>query len=350
MRLIIQIPCYNEEGMIAKTLADLPKNIDGIDDIVVMVVDDGSIDNTVSIAIENGVDYVVKHKKNRGLANTFSTGIDTALQLGADIIVNTDGDNQYRGECIADLVKPIIEQESEIVIGERPIEEIDDFSSTKKYLQRMGSYVVSKFAGIKIPDTTSGFRAYSRKAAMSLTVVSSFTYTLETIIQAGRRRIPMMSVPIKTNKKTRESRLFNSSAGYIARSIRDIILISTQVKPIRIFGFIGGTSVLIGVILGLRFLGLLYSSGGDFYGESGHVQSLILSAIFIIFGSTSFLVGLIADQVGANRIILEKIYEQNRINSYKNIVNSETDSNIIFTKTFIGDVLSESRKAQSAAT
>ena len=205
MKLVIQLPCYNEEQTLADTLADLPKQIDGIEEILVMVLDDGSSDNTIQSAIDHGVDYVVKNHRNRGLANTFSTGIETALWLGADVIVNSDGDNQYQGSYIADLVKPIVDKESEIVIGARPIEEIDDFSIIKKLLQRFGSYVVSLFAGISVPDTTSGFRAYSRKAALSISVVSTFTYTLETIIQAGRRRIPLTSVPIKTNKKTVET-------------------------------------------------------------------------------------------------------------------------------------------------
>lgn len=333
VKLIIQIPCYNEEKTLPATLADLPKQIEGITDMKVMVVDDGSSDRTVEIAIENGVDYVLQNRKNRGLANTFSSGIETALMLGADIIVNTDGDNQYQGRYIRDLIRPIVEGKSEIVIGARPIDQIDDFSLIKKKLQRFGSVMVSRFAGVEVPDATSGFRAYSRKAANSLAVVSTFTYTLETVIQAGRRHIPLVSIPVKTNKKTRESRLFRGSTQYVLRGLRDIILVSTQVRPLRTFGIIGGASVLIGTIIGIRFLVLLYLSGGNFIGESGHVQSLILASVLILFGSTSFLVGLVADQIGANRILLEKIYAQVRLTAHSKPTPISEIPNLLFHKT-----------------
>jgi glycosyltransferase involved in cell wall biosynthesis len=332
MKLIIQIPCYNEEANLKATLAALPTVIKGITDLKVMVVDDGSSDGTIDVAIEQGVDYVVRNRRNRGLANTFSTGIETALMLGADIIVNTDGDNQYQGRFIPDLVKPIIDGKSEIVIGARPIDEIDDFTTLKKKLQQVGSFMVSHFAGIDVPDTTSGFRAYTRKAATSICVVSNFTYTLETIIQAGRRRIPLTSVPIKTNKKTRESRLFRNSTQYVLRSIADMILISTQVRPLRTFGSIGFVSIFIGTVIGIRFLMLLNLAGGTFLGQSGHVQSLILAAIFILFGSTSLLIGLVADQVGANRILLEKIYAQNREIAFDKSKPVEEIENLVYCK------------------
>jgi glycosyltransferase involved in cell wall biosynthesis len=311
MKLIIQIPCYNEEESLSYTLADIPKKIEGITDIKVLVIDDGSLDSTVDVAINGGVDYIVRHGKNRGLANAFSTGIETALRLGADIIVNTDADNQYQGKCISDIVKPILQGKAQIVVGVRPIELIEDFTLLKKYLQRIGSYFVRKFASVDIEDTTSGFRAYSREAAMSIVVVSSFTYTLETIIQAGRRRIPLTSVPIKVNRKMRESRLFHGIGQYVFRSIRDILFISTQVRPFRTFGIIGLISFAFGTLIGIRFLVLLYLAKGVFeVGGSGHSQSLILAAILLLFGCTSFLVGLLADQIGANRILLERIHAQ----------------------------------------
>lgn len=332
MKMIIQIPCYNEAKTLPITLASLPKKIEGVTDLKVMVINDGSLDDTVEIAIKNGVDYVVSHRKNRGLANTFSSGMEAALRLGADIIVNTDGDNQYQGHYIIDLIQPILNGEAEIVIGVRPIEEIEDFSKIKKRLQRLGSLIVSWLAGINVPDTTSGFRAYSRNAANSIAVISNFTYTLETIIQAGRRKIPLVSVPIKTNRKTRESHLFRGITQYIVRSIRDIILISTQVRPLKTFGTIGAISISIGFLIGLRFLLLSYGTQAFTPGESGHVQSLILAAILIIFGGVSLLVGLLADQVGANRIMLEKILAQVQLEYFSKSVSVESIPNLIYSK------------------
>ena len=333
MKLIVQIPCFNEEDTIEETLNDIPRDIEGFSEVKTLIIDDGSTDNTVAKAIDSGVDYIVQNRQNRGLAKTFNTGIESALMLGADVIVNTDGDNQYQGKYIKDLVAPIVDKKAEIVIGCRPIEDIDDFSWIKKKLQRLGSYTVSKFAGVNVEDTTSGFRAYSRKAALSLAVLSSFTYTLETIIQAGRRRMPIVSIPIKTNKKTRESRLFKSTAQYIFKSFWNILLVSTQVRPIKTFGTIGGVSTFLGVLLGLRFIILSYfNSGGVFYGEGGYVQSLILSAILILFGSTSFLVGLVADQISANRILLEEIYTQNRAMLFHKNIHDERMGNLIYRK------------------
>jgi glycosyltransferase involved in cell wall biosynthesis len=332
-KLIIQMPCYNEENTLEQTLKDLPTSIEGIDEIKTLVIDDGSTDKTAEVAKACGVDYIVRNPRNLGLAATYSVGIETSLKLGADIIVNTDGDNQYRGDCVKDLASPILDGKSEIVIGCRPIEEISDFSWLKKKLQRLGSYVVSQVAGISIPDTTSGFRAYSRKAAMSLMVVSSFTYTIETIIQAGRRRIPMVTVPIKTNKKTRDSVLFKSMRQYIVKSMSTIFLISTQVKPLRTFGIIGFLSLFAGFLLGLRFILIMVTTTDiGFDGQSGHVQSLILAAVFLLFGSTSFLVGLLADQIGANRILLEEIYTQNRSMAYEKSNSGSDISNLVYEK------------------
>jgi len=316
MKLIVQIPCFNEENTITETIKDIPQNIEGISDVKILIIDDGSDDDTINKAIEGGADYIVKHKNNRGLARAFSTGIESSLMLGADIIVNIDGDNQYQSKYIKDLVNPILEHKSEVVIGARPIEDIEEFSFIKQKLQRLGSFVVSKFAGVDVDDATSGFRAYSKKAASSLVVTSTFTYTLETIIQAGRRGVSIMSVPIDVNPKTRESRLFKSSLEYILRSIGAMLLISTQVKPLKTFGTFGGVSLFLGFIIGIRFLWILMTNGGDFEGQSGHVQSLILSSILIIIGILSFLVALIANQIGANRILLEDIYANGRLSFY----------------------------------
>lgn len=307
MKLIIMIPCFNESETLPLTLSLIPRQFLGVDTTEVLVVNDGSCDSTAKVAIDNGVDYIVSHKKNRGLANAFSTGLSACLSLNADIIVNTDADNQYDSSYIQDLISPIIANRADIVIGVRPIMEISEFSLLKKQLQRFGSIVVSKLAGIDVSDTTSGFRAYSRTAAQQLSVVSRFTYTLETLIQAGRRRIPLECVPIKTNSKSRDSRLFSSNFAYIVRSIRDMLLISTQIRPLYTFSIIGAISFFSGFLLGVRFVVLYLFAPETFYMQSGYVQSLLLGTILMLFGSTSFLVGLLADQIGANRILLEKV-------------------------------------------
>jgi glycosyltransferase involved in cell wall biosynthesis len=332
VKLIVQIPCFNEEGSIQETIGDIPREIEGVSEVEILIIDDGSSDKTVEKAIEAGADYVVKHRKNRGLAKTFSTGIEASLMLGADIIVNTDGDNQYQGTCIPDLVKPIVKHEAEVVIGARPIQQIEEFSYFKKVLQRFGSFVVSKLAGMDVQDTTSGFRAYTRKAAMATSVVSSFTYTLETIIQAGRRRTPLVSVPITVNPKTRQSRLFKSSSQYVMKSIAGMVLVSTQVQPLKTFGFIGGVSLFLGTVLGIRFLWILLAHGDDFGGQSGHVQSLILSSILIVVGVMSFLVGLIANQIGANRMLLEDIYANNRAIAFDAKKQDKSIPNLVYSK------------------
>ena len=327
MKLIIQIPCFNEENQLANTIKALPKKIDGISEIKTLVINDGSDDNTVDVAIDNGIDFIVSHNINRGLAQAFSTGLNTCLKLGADVIVNTDADNQYDANNIKDIIKPILEKKSDIVIGSRPIDTTDDFSFVKKRLQRLGSFVVSKLAGINIPDATSGFRAYSRHSAENLNVISKFTYTLETIIQASHRNIIISSIDIKTNRKTRESRLFRNNFQYVIKSISDIISITLQVRPLLIIGSISSISLFIGFLIGIRFILMLFIHDFSFENNTGYIQSLILAAVFLIFGSVALLIGFLSDQLAGHRIFLERIVlqikqiENNALTPISNIKN-----------------------------
>ena len=298
MKLIIQIPCYNEEKNLHITINDLPKKIDGIDEIEILIINDGSSDKTVEIAKKIGVNHIVNFKRNKGLAYGFMAGIDACLHLGADIIVNTDADNQYCGEDIKKLVKPIVEGKTDIVIGERPINHTKHFSWLKKQFQHIGSFVVRKASNSTIPDAPSGFRAYSRDAALRLNVINQYTYTLETIIQAGHQRIAMMSVPIKTNAELRKSRLFKSMWGYMKISTGVIIRSFIMYRPIYFFGIIGTILFIAGLLLGIRFMIL---------GFKGHVQSLILASILMLLGVQTIFMGLQADIIAANRKILEDI-------------------------------------------
>jgi len=302
MKLIIQIPCYNEEATLPRTLADLPRQIDGIDTIEVLVIDDGSTDNTVKVAREHGVNYVVSFPQNKGLAKVFNAGIDACLKLGADIIVNTDADNQYCGDDIEKLIHPILNGDAEIVIGDRNTGKIEHFSWIKKKLQRYGSWVVRHLSDTDIPDATSGFRAFSREAALQMNVVTRFTYTLETIIQAGKKNLVVSHVPIRTNEKLRESKLFSSNWQYIKRSVSTILRIYTMYEPFKMFTYIGGGFFLAGFLIGLRFLYYyLFVSG------AGHIQSLILAAVLMIVGFQVFVIGLLADIIGSNRQLIESI-------------------------------------------
>jgi len=310
MRLFIQIPCFNEEEQLTQTIAELPKKINGINEIKILIIDDGSTDNTIKVAKRNGVDFIISHNINRGLAQAFSSGIEACLKLGADIIVNTDADNQYKGACIQKLVKPILENRSDIVIGSRPIENNNEFSMIKKKLQKLGSFVISKLSGIRIPDATSGFRSYSRHAAYQINVLSKFTYTLETIIQCSQRNILINSVDIQINSKIRDSRLFKNNFQYVFKSIIDIFYITLQVKPNFILGIISFVSIFIGFVIGFRFLILLFINDFSFVNNSGYIQSLILASIFLIFGSTAILVTFLANQLAGNRRYLEKILFQ----------------------------------------
>lgn len=302
MKLIIQIPCYNEEETLELAYNDLPRHIDGIDTIEYLIINDGSKDNTVAKAKELGFHHIVSFKQNKGLAKGFMAGIDACLHLGADIIVNTDADNQYCGADIEKIVRPILDEKADIVIGERPIDQTEHFSWKKKKLQHIGSWVVRVASGTDIPDAPSGFRAYSRDAALRLNVVNEYTYTLETIIQAGNNKIAMTSVPIKTNPETRPSRLFSSMWRYMKRSSTVITRSFVMYKPLKFFMTIGMILLLIGAVIGVRFLILLAIGEG-----SGHIQSLILTAILVMMGFQTVTIGLLGDTIAANRKLLEDV-------------------------------------------
>jgi len=300
VKLIVQIPCYNEEKTLPQTIRDIPRAVAGVDKVEVLVIDDGSSDGTVAAAKEAGADHIVSFTGNKGLAAAFSAGLEASVQRGADVIVHTDGDNQYKGECIPDLVQPILRGKADIVVGTRPIEDIQDFSWLKKRLQRLGSWVVRKVSGTEIADATSGFRAYSRQAAMRLNVVSDFTYTLETLIQAGRSNMTVAQVPIQTNSKTRASRLFKGIPQYVWQSLQTIFRIYALYEPLRFFSIIGLLLFLPGLGLGIRFLYYYLTGNG-----SGHVQSVILAAVLMLIGFQIGIVGLLADLIGANRKLVQ---------------------------------------------
>ncbi len=302
MKLIIQIPCYNEADTLEIALNELPKHIEGVDEIEYLVINDGSSDDTEKIALEWGVHYIVHFKRNLGLAKGFLAGIDLALRHGADIIVNTDADNQYCGADIEKLIRPILNREADIVIGERPIDEITEFSYIKKKLQRFGSYVVRLASRTDIPDAPSGFRAYSRKAAMRVNVHNEYTYTLETIVQAGRNKMAITSVPVKTNPELRKSRLMHSIFDYVKKSVLTILRAVLMYKPLKIFFLLGSTAMLAGIAIGIRFLFYFFQGNG-----TGHIQSLILATMMIIIGSQTIVTGLQADIISANRKLLEDI-------------------------------------------
>jgi len=302
MKLIIQIPCWNEEQTLPLTVCDLPKSIPGVDAIELLVVDDGSCDRTTEVAHELGVHHVVCLPKHVGLARAFRAGLEAALLAGADIIVNTDADNQYYGADIARLVEPILAGRADIVVGDRGVATLEHFSPVKRLLQRFGSWVVQLASGISIPDATSGFRAFSRDAALRTSVLSEYSYTLETLIQAGAHRLAIQYVPVRVNPKTRESRLIGSLLEFIGKSILTIARVYATYRPLRVFLAFGGLFLAGGLALGLRFL-YFYLAG---QGAAGHIQSLILAAILIILGVQVSLIGLIADLVGVNRRIMEE--------------------------------------------
>lgn len=312
MKLIIQIPCYNEAETLEIALNALPKQIDGIDEIEYLIINDGSQDNTVEVAEKWGVHYIVNFKQNRGLAKGFMAGLDMCLRNGADIIVNTDADNQYCGDDIEKLVAPILEGKADIVIGERPIDQTAHFSWLKKKLQHFGSWVVRKASNTDIPDAPSGFRAYSREAAMQMNVVNEYTYTLEQIVQAGRTNIAITSVPIRTNDELRPSRLFSSMFGYIKKSMLTIIRAYLMYKPMRFFTGLGCVPFIIGLAIGIRYLVLLCMGSGQ-----GNVQSLILCSMLILIGVLIWVLGLLADVMSANRKILQEIQQKVREMDYE---------------------------------
>lgn len=301
MRVIIQIPCYNEEATLPLTVRDLPTTLPGVDKVQWLVVDDGSTDHTAEVARRLGVHHVVRHPHNMRLAQAFLTGLEASLKAGADIIVNTDADNQYRGEDIARLVQPILEGQADIVIGDRGLSTVEHFSPLKRLLQQFGSRVVGLASGSAVADATSGFRALSREAALRTIVYSEYSYTLETLIQAGSRRMTVVYVPVRTNPQTRRSRLMRNVPHYLVNSTTTILRTYTMYRPMRVFLSIGGAMILSSLALGVRFL-FYYLTGQGV----GHVQSLILAAILSIVGFQVCLIGLMADLVGFNRKILEE--------------------------------------------
>jgi len=307
MKLIVQIPCYNEEATLPATFNDIPKEIEGVDVVEIMIIDDGSTDKTIDVAKELGVNHIVINKNNRGLARTFRTGINECLHLGADIIVNTDGDNQYAGWDIPNLIQPILDGKADVVVGDRNTSKVEHFSKIKKLLQKVGSYVVKKLSGVSVPDAVSGFRAYSREAALQLNIVSPFSYTIEALIQAGKKHMAVASVPVETNEKTRESRLFSSIPKFIERQLTTIIRMYVMYQPLRVFFFIGLMLSIIGAIPIIRFLYFYFSGDG-----SGHIQSLILGGTFTILGFISFLIALLADLMNFNRQLIEQTLEKVR--------------------------------------
>lgn len=307
MKLIVQIPCFNEETTLPQTVADIPRSIDGIDRVEILVIDDGSRDRTVEVARALGVDHIVCHKTNKGLAASFRTGLDRCLALGADIIVNTDGDNQYAGSDIPKLIAPVLRGEADIVVGNRQTGSAAHFSPAKKLLQAFGSWIVRRLSRTDIPDAVSGFRAISRDAALNINIVSAFSYTTEMLIQTGQKRMAITSVPVGTNPKTRESRLFRSIPSFIRKSATTMLRMYSMYQPLKAFFYLGLTLILIGTIPVARFL-YDYALG---QGE-GKIQSLVLGGAFLVIGLTTFLIGLLADLISFNRQLLEMTLEKVR--------------------------------------
>jgi glycosyltransferase involved in cell wall biosynthesis len=308
VKLIIQIPCLNEEDQLPGTLADLPHALPGFDTVEWLVVDDGSTDRTVDVARAHGVDHIVKLTNNKGLASAFQAGLDAALKLGADVIINTDADNQYSAKDIPSLVAPILAGEADMVIGNRGVMTIEHFSPTKKRLQRLGSWVVRHASDTDVPDATSGFRAYNREAALGLTVVSTFTYTLESLIQAGKSLVAVDHVPVGTNGKTRESRLFKSMSSYIGRNVVAIFRIYTGYEPLKVFSWIAAL-VLCGAIAAWSpFLWSWLVRGT----RSGHLQSIILGGVLLMAAIQIFALGVLADLIASQRILTQRTLERVR--------------------------------------
>jgi glycosyltransferase involved in cell wall biosynthesis len=307
MKLIIQIPCFNEAEQLPRTLAELPREVAGFEAVEWLVVDDGSTDRTVEVARELGVDHLVRLTNNKGLATGFQAGIDTALKLGADVIVNTDADNQYYGPDVARLVAPIVEGRADMVVGDREVRGLEHFSPLKRTLQRLGSWVVRQASSTSVPDTTSGFRAYNREAAIQMMVVSKFTYTLETIIQAGKMLVAVDHVPIRTNPATRESRLFPSMGAYVRRNAISIFRVYAQYEPLRVFWSLALVIGLGAVAVWIRFA-IAYAEGNG----KGHVQSLILGAVLFIAAVVLWALGVIGDLLAAQRVMTQRTYERVR--------------------------------------
>lgn len=312
MKLIVQIPALNEEETLAEAIAAIPRIIPGVDTVEVMVIDDGSTDRTVEVAQQSGADHILRMSSHVGLARAFSAGLEEALALGADVIVNTDADNQYCADDIPALIAPVLARRAQIVIGARPIKEIESFSPIKKALQKLGSWVVRRASGADIPDAPSGFRAYSRDAAARLCVVNTYTYTLETIIQAGRKHIPMTSVPVRVNTVTRPSRLFRGIREYVMRSAKTILRVFVIYAPLKFFFSIALLFAVPGMLGIARFIYFYFSDGG-----AGHVQSLIISGVLMAMATILFAVGILADLIAANRSLLEDIRARELLRSDK---------------------------------
>jgi len=302
MKLIIQLPCLNEEETLPDTLKDLPRQVEGFDQVEWLIIDDGSVDKTARVAEENGVDHVIRHQSNLGLARAFMTGLTACLERGADVIVNTDADNQYCAQDIPQLTAPVLNGQAEIVVGARPISEIEHFSWMKQRLQKLGSQVVRRLSGTTVQDAPSGFRAMSRAAAMQLNVFNSYTYTLETLIQAGHKNITLLSVPVRTNHPTRPSRLMRSIPQYILRSMEVMIRISVTYRPFAFFMKLGMVPLIFGLLLGGRFLWFYVQGQGE-----GMIQSLILTALLIGSGLLMWALAFLGDLLSVNRKLLEKI-------------------------------------------
>ncbi|UJW87598.1 glycosyltransferase family 2 protein [Devosia sp. SL43] len=308
-KLVIQIPCYNEAETLGVALTDLPREVEGFDIVEWLIIDDGSTDDTIRVAQEYGVDHIVRHTGNRGLAHAFMTGLDACLRCGADVIVNTDADNQYNAADIPALTAPVVRGEAEMVIGTRPISTVEHFSITKKLLQKLGSFVVRVTSGTDVADAPSGFRAISRNAAQHFVVFNNYTYTLETIIQAGRKNLKIVNVPIRVNADLRPSRLVKSIGSYITRSIFTIVRIFVVYQPARFFGTIAAFLLLIGGLAVMRFLYYYFIGEGQ-----GNIQSLILAGALLVMGFQSLLVAFLADVIAANRRLLEDIRYAQRAN------------------------------------
>jgi glycosyltransferase involved in cell wall biosynthesis len=308
MKLIIQIPCLNEEGTLPRVLGQLPREVDGFNSVEWLVIDDGSTDRTVAIAREGGADHVVRLTNNKGLAAAFQAGLDAALKLGADVIVNTDADDQYRATDIPKLVAPILAGRADMVVGNRDVQRIEHFSASKKLLQRLGSWVVRRASGTDVRDTTSGFRAYNREAALQLIVVSNFTYTLESLIQAGKMLVAVEHVPISTNPQLRESRLFDSTGAYVRRNALAVFRAYVLYEPLRVFT-IAACLFALGALAAWTPFALDFVLNGD---STGHVQSLILGAVLAVIAVQMFGLGIIGDALAGQRVIAQRVYERVR--------------------------------------
>jgi glycosyltransferase involved in cell wall biosynthesis len=301
MKLIIQIPCFNEEQTLEATFRDLPQKIDGVDSIETLVIDDGSADRTAEVARRLGVNHIISFNRNKGLARAFSAGLDKCLELGADIIVNTDADNQYRGEDIPRLVDPIVQGTADMVVGDRQVEKLAHFSWIKRKLNKYGSKLIRRLSGTEVMDTVSGCRAISRDAAIRINTMTDFSYTVETLIQLGYQKLRIISVPVRTNKTLRESRLFKSIPNFLSLQLATMLRVYATYRALRVFSIIGILLILTGVFGFARFLYFFLTQSG-----SGHVQSLIFSTVFLIVGFLVFMFGIIADLIGNNRKMIEK--------------------------------------------